>query len=198
LPFKEQMNSSVNRCWSTIDPLHISYHDREWGVPLHDDNKLFEFLVLGGFQAGLTWWLILQRRDAFRKAFDFFKPDKVANYSTKDIERLMLTPEIIHNRAKIEAAINNGKCFLKVQEEFGTFDKFVWGIVGNKVQTNSFSKLEELPSETESSRHMSKELKRRGFQFVGPTICYAFMQAVGMVNDHITSCFRYEELKQRL
>ncbi len=195
---KSIMAHQLRRCWMTKDPIHIRYHDEEWGVPLHNDNKLFEFLVLGGFQAGLSWWLILKRRETFRQAFDYFNPAKVAKYSSDDIKRLMLTPEIIHNTVKIKAAINNGECFLKIQEEFGSFDKYVWALVENKVQTTSFSKLDELPTETEASRYVSKELKRRGFQFVGPTICYAFMQAVGIVNDHLTSCFRYEELKNRL
>jgi DNA-3-methyladenine glycosylase I len=188
------MDKKVIRCWNTNNPLHIKYPDEEWGVPLHDDNKLFEFLVLGGFQAGLTWWLILERREAFRQAFDYFNPEKVANYSSKDIKRLMLTPGIIHNKLKIKAAINNAKCLLKVQEEFGSFNNYLWGRVGNKVQINFFSKLADLPAETNISKNISEELKNRGFQFVGPKICYAFMQAVGMVNDHLISCFKHDEL----
>jgi len=183
------------RCWKTDNPIHIRYHDEEWGVLLHDNQKLFEFLALGGFQAGLTWWLILQRRDIFRKAFDNFNIDKVANYGSERIERLMVTPQIIHNRAKIVAAITNASKVLKVQKEFGSFDSFIWTFVGRKTTQNFFSALKDLPAETEQSSEMSKELKKRGFQFVGPTICYAFMQATGMVNDHITPCFRHQEIR---
>jgi DNA-3-methyladenine glycosylase I len=185
----------LERCWNTDNPLHVRYHDQEWGVPLHDDQRLFEFLVLGGFQAGLTWWLILQRREYFRQAFDNFQIKKVAQYDSRRIEKLMSTPQIIHNRAKILAAINNASKVLEVQKEFGSFDRFIWGFVGGKPFQNSFGKLEELPAETDQSRAMSKKLKSRGFQFVGPTICYAFMQATGMVNDHITPCFRHQEVK---
>ena len=178
------------RCWSTDNPLHIRYHDEEWGVPLHDDQRFFEFLVLGGFQAGLTWWLILQRRDAFRQAFDNFNPEVIAIYTAVDIERLMKAPQIIHNKMKIRAAINNAKCFVEIQMEFGSFDAFIWSFFNGTIH-NSFSKLEDLPAETEMSTQISKALRQRGFQFVGPTICYAFMQAAGMINDHITTCFRF-------
>jgi DNA-3-methyladenine glycosylase I len=185
------MNNELKRCWNTDNPIHIEYHDLEWGVPLHDDQKLFEFLVLGGFQAGLTWWLILQRRAAFRQAFDNFDPEKVARYNSADLERLMKTPKIIHNKVKIAAAINNAKRFLEVQKEFGSFDNFVWTFVQGRVLNNSFSELSDLPAETKESILMSREMKKKGFQFVGPTICYAFMQATGMVNDHLIKCFRH-------
>ena len=184
------------RCWNVTDPLQVRYHDEEWGVPLHDDKKFFEFLVLGAFQAGLTWWLILRRRDAFRKAFDDFDPEKVARYTDSDIARIVGNPGVIRNRAKIASAVNNARCFLKVQSEFGSFDAFIWRFVGCKTMHNCYSSLSELPAETPESNAMSAELKRRCFKFVGPTICYAFMQATGLVNDHITSCFRYEQLKK--
>lgn len=190
------MCKECERCWNTDNPIHIEYHDYEWGVPLHADQRFFEFLVLGGFQAGLTWWLILQRREAFRKAFDDFDPNKVANYTSNDIERLMKTPFVIHNKVKIKAAINNATCFLKVQKEFGSFDAYIWQFVNGKTINNSFSGLSELPSETEESIAMSNDLRKRGFKFVGPTICYAFMQATGMVNDHVISCFRYGQIKK--
>ncbi len=185
----------MQRCWNTDNPIHIQYHDAEWGIPLHDDIKLFEFLVLGGFQAGLTWWLILQRREKFRQAFDYFDPKRVAAYASTDISRLMTTPFIIHNEIKIKAAINNAQCFIEVQKEYGSFDTYIWRFVDGKVIQNAFNSLAELPSETTHSQEMSRQLRKRGFKFVGPTICYAFMQATGMVNDHITSCFRYKELK---
>lgn len=162
--------ATAKRCWNTENPLHIKYHDEEWGIPLHDDQKLFEFLALGGFQAGLTWWLILQRRDIFRDAFDGFNIQKVAHYNAKRIEKLMITPQIIHNRAKIRAAVNNASKVIEIQKEFGSFAAFIWGFVGGKPVQNSYSKLEDLPAETELSKAMSKELKKRGFQFVGPTI----------------------------
>jgi DNA-3-methyladenine glycosylase I len=180
---------------ATDNPIHLKYHDEEWGVPLHDDQGFFEFLVLGGFQAGLTWWLILHRRDIFRRSFDYFDPVKVANYSINDIERLMNIEGIIKNKLKINSSINNAKQFLKVQREFGSFDAFIWQFVKGKTIQNSHLSLDELPAETEESRGMSKELKKRGFQFVGPTICYAFMQATGMVNDHLIKCFRHEQIK---
>jgi DNA-3-methyladenine glycosylase I len=184
----------MQRCWNTSDLLYIKYHDEEWGVPVHDDRKLFEFIVLDGFQAGLTWWLILQRREALKIAFDNFNPDIISKYNSKDIERLLNAQGMIKNKAKIAATINNARIFLEVQKEFGSFDKFIWGFVNGKPILNSFKSLSELPSETEESRKMSKELKRRGFKFVGPTICYAFMQAAGLVNDHLVDCFRHGQL----
>ena len=187
---------NVVRCWNTTDPLLVKYHDEEWGVPVHDDKKLFELLTLEIFQAGLNWQLILRRRDAFRKAFDDFDPEKVSNYIDKDVERMASNPGIIKNRRKIESTVNNAHCLLEVQSEFGSFDAFIWRFVGCKTIQNSYTDFSELPAETPESNAMSAELKRRCFKFVGPTICYAFMQATGLVNDHITSCFRYEQLRK--
>ena len=189
------MNAALKRCWTTEKPLYIRYHDEEWGVPLHDDKKLFEFLILDGFQAGLSWWLILERRDMLREAFDNFDFEKVAKYSSDDFTRLMNAPGVIKNKAKISSAINNAQQFLKIQAEFGTFDAFIWQFVKGKSINNKFTSFSEVPAETEESRAMSRELKRRGFKFVGPTICYAFMQAAGLVNDHLTWCFRYEQIR---
>jgi len=186
----------LRRCWNTENPIHVRYHDEEWGVPLHDDQRLFEFLVLGGFQAGLTWWLILEKREAFRQAFDRFNIEKVAQYDSELIEQLMKQPRIIRNKAKITAAISNASKVLAIQEEFGSFNGFIWSFVDKQPIQNFFGSLAELPAETEQSRAMSRELKERGFQFVGPTICYAFMQATGMVNDHLVSCFRHKELSE--
>jgi DNA-3-methyladenine glycosylase I len=188
------MNTSPKRCWNVDKPLYIKYHDLEWGVPVHDDQKLFEFLVLDGFQAGLSWWLILERREAFRDAFDCFDPVKVAKYSAEDVERIMNAPGMVKNRAKISASINNAVQLLKVQKEFGSFDAFIWQFVEGKTIQNNFTELSELPAQTEESKAMSRELKLRGFKFVGPTICYAFMQAAGLVNDHLVGCFRYAQL----
>ena len=190
------MSSQPRRCWNTTNPLYVKYHDEEWGVPVHDDNKLFEFLVLDSFQAGLTWLLILQRRDYFRKAFDNFDPQKVADYAPAEVERLMQTPNIIHNRMKIEAAVNNAAKFLSVQKEFGSFDSYIWRFVDGRTIHNSFASLEDLPAETAESTAMSQDLKRRGFKFVGPTICYAFMQAAGLVNDHLVWCFRHNQIRE--
>ena len=189
------MTTSPKRCWNVDKPLYVRYHDVEWGVPVHDDQKLFEFLVLDGFQAGLSWWLILERREAFRAAFDRFDPAKVAKYTAKDVERLMKAPGMIKNRAKISATITNAQQLLKVQRELGTFDAFIWQFVHGKTIQNAFIDLSEMPAETEDSRAMSRELKKRGFKFVGPTICYAFMQAAGLVNDHLVDCFRYTQLQ---
>jgi DNA-3-methyladenine glycosylase I len=183
------------RCWNVDKPLYIRYHDDEWGVPVHDDQKLFEFLVLDCFQAGLSWWLILERREMFRAAFDEFNPAKIAKYTSKDIERLLSAPGIVKNRAKIAATITNAKQFLIVQEEFGSFDKYIGQFVHGKTNQNAFTELSELPAQTEESRAMSRDLKNRGFKFVGPTICYAFMQAAGLVNDHLMDCFRYPQLQ---
>jgi len=189
------MTSVQKRCWNVDKPLYLEYHDVEWGVPVHDDRKLFEFLILDGFQAGLSWWLILERRESFRVAFDDFDPAKVAKYTAKDIDRLMNAPGVVKNRAKISAAINNAQLFLKVQKEFGSFDSFIWQFVNGKTIQNAFKDFSEMPSVTEQSKVMSKELKKRGFKFVGPTICYAFMQAAGLVNDHLVDCFRYAQLQ---
>jgi DNA-3-methyladenine glycosylase I len=192
------MNDEFKRCWNTDNPLYIKYHDEEWGVPLHEDNKLFEFLVLDAFQAGLSWLIILRKRDAFRKAFDFFDPEKVAKYTDKDVERLVKESAIVRNRSKILATINNACCFLKVQKELGSFDTYIWQFVHGRTIQNSFVQLSDLPAESNESKAMSKDLKARGFQFVGPTICYAFMQAAGLVNDHLVTCFRYNQIQKTL
>jgi len=190
------MSSEVKRCWNTNKPLYIKYHDEEWGVPVHDDRRHFEFLILDGFQAGLSWWIILQRREKLRLAFDGFDPEKVARYTQADLERLMKADGVIKNRAKIAAAVANAQAFLKIQREFGSFDAFIWRFTGGKTKHNTLSKLSEMPSETTESQAMSKELKARGFKFVGPTICYGYMQAAGLVNDHLVCCFRHEQIRK--
>lgn len=185
-----------SRCqWVSDDKLIEKYHDKEWGVPLHNDQKLFEFLILEGAQAGLSWITILRRRENYREAFDDFDPSKVAVYDDKKIDELLNNKGIIRNRLKILSAVSNAKAVLKIKEEFGSFDSYVWQFVGGTPIENEWKTMDEIPSKTKESEKMSKELKKRGFKFVGPTICYAFMQAVGMVNDHVTSCFRYSELK---
>jgi DNA-3-methyladenine glycosylase I len=190
------MGKKLTRCWNTDDPLYVKYHDEEWGVPVHDDGKLFEFLVLEAFQAGLTWKLILRRREALRKAFDEFDPRKIAKYTEEDIRRLVGNPDVIRNRAKISAAVNNARRFEEVQKEFGSFDVFAWGFVRGRVIDHSLKDFSSMLSEPEESRAMSRELKKRGFKFVGPTICYALMQAVGMVNDHLVHCFRHGQIRR--
>ena len=192
---KVNMNYKLKRCWNIDNPLYIRYHDEEWGVPVHEDNKLFEFLVLDCFQAGLSWLIILKKRDAFRKAFDNFDPKKVAKYTEKDVECLVKDTNIVRNRNKILATINNARCFLEVQKEFGCFDTYIWQFVNGGTIQNSFVQLSDMPAESDESKAMSKDLKKRGFQFVGPTICYAFMQAAGLVNDHLINCFRYNQIK---
>jgi len=183
------------RCaWAGSDPLYKAYHDQEWGRPVHDDRRLFEFLLLEGAQAGLSWITVLRRRDAYRQAFADFDPATVAAYGPAKVEELLNNPGIIRNRLKIRAAIANASEFLKVQEEFGSFDRYIWGLVENKQIRNSWKSMQEIPARTDLSDVMSKELKKRGFSFVGSTICYAFMQAVGMVNDHTTDCFCYREV----
>jgi DNA-3-methyladenine glycosylase I len=184
------------RCWDTDNPLYVKYHDEEWGTPVHNDRTLFEFLTLEGFQAGLTWELILKRRAALRKAFDNFNPEKIARYVDEDVERLMNDPGVIRNRAKIMAAINNSGRFREVRKEFGSFDAFIWKFVQGRTINHALRDFSNLPAESEESRAMSRELKKRGFKFVGPTICYAFMQAVGMVNDHLVHCFRHDQIKR--
>ncbi len=174
----------------------IEYHDKEWGEPVHDDRKLFELLVLEGAQAGLNWETVLKKRENYRKAFHNFDPAKIACYTEKDIKRLLGDPGIIRNRLKIEAAVTNANKFLKIQDEFGSFDKYIWQFVGGKTIYNKLKSLSELQATTKESDGMSKDLKKRGFKFVGSTICYAFMQAVGMVNDHVVNCFRYKELNR--
>jgi len=189
------MGKKLVRCWNTDNALYVRYHDEEWGTPVHDDRKLFEFIVLEGFQAGLTWELILKRREALRKAFDNFDPERIAEYSDEDVRRLMSNPDVIRNRAKILATINNAHKFKEIQKVFGSFDAFIWQFVGGRTINHVFRDFSNLPSESEESRAMNKELKKRGFKFVGPTICYAFMQAVGMVNDHLVHCFRFDQIR---
>ena len=185
-----------SRCdWTGASPLMIEYHDREWGVPLHDDRKLFEFLILEGAQAGLSWTTILNKRENFRRVFHNFDPERVARYTARDVKRLLADPGIIRNRLKIEAAINNARRFLEVQAEFGTFDRYIWQFVGGKPIRHRFKSLSEIPATTEQSDALSQHLQKRGFKFVGSTICYAHMQATGMVNDHLVHCFRYKEVQ---
>jgi DNA-3-methyladenine glycosylase I len=185
------------RCgWALSDPLYVRYHDREWGVPVHDDRKLFEFLVLEGAQAGLSWITILRKRDGYRSAFADFDPENVARFGRRDIERLLRNGEIVRNRMKVEAAVQNARAFLAVCERDGSFDRFLWRLVDHKPIQNRFKKLGDVPAETRESRALSTDLKRNGFRFVGPTICYAFMQAVGVVNDHLVSCFRHTQVRR--
>jgi DNA-3-methyladenine glycosylase I len=184
------------RCdWGTASPLYIDYHDNEWGVPLHDDRKLFEFLILEGAQAGLSWETVLKKRHNYRKAFDNFNPGKISQYGNKKIEALLGNKGIIRNRLKIVSAINNAKRFLDVQKEFGSFDTYIWQFVDGRPIINRYKSIHELPAKTKVSDAMSKDLKKRGFKFVGSTICYAHMQATGMVNDHIVDCYRYKEIR---
>jgi len=186
------MTDAVIRCpWAGDDPLYVAYHDEEWGVPVHDDRRLFEKLVLEGAQAGLSWITILRRREGYRAAFDGFDPAVVARYDAAKIEALLQDPGIIRNRLKVESAVNNAQRFLEVQAEFGSFDAYVWGWVDGKQQVNQWHTLSEIPAETETSRALSKDLKKRGFKFVGPTIMYAHMQAQGLVDDHLVTCFRH-------
>ncbi|TMI46882.1 DNA-3-methyladenine glycosylase I [Candidatus Bathyarchaeota archaeon] len=189
------MTHPPTRCdWATLSNnlLMIQYHDKEWGVPVHDDRVLFEFLTLEGAQAGLTWQTVLNKRENYRRAFHEFDPTKIARYENKDVKRLLSDPGIIRNRLKIEATITNAKQFLTTRKEFDSFDKYVWRFVGGKPTKHKFDSLSQIPATTRESDAMSKELRKRGFRFVGPTICYAFMQAVGMVNDHTMKCFRYD------
>ena len=185
----------VFRCgWAEYNEKMKKYHDTEWGTPVHDDHLLFEFLILEGAQAGLSWNTILQKRENFRKSFDNFDYNKIANFDARKVEKLLTDEGIIRNRLKIQSIITNAKVFLKVQDEFGSFSKFIWKFLNNKPIINKFKTMEEIPSKTKESELISKDLKKRGFKFVGPTICYAFMQAVGMVNDHTIDCFRYDEI----
>lgn len=176
------------------DPEYIAYHDTEWGVPIYDDRTIFEFLILEGAQAGLSWITILKRREGYRRAFAGFDPRKVARFTSSKKQSLLQDTGIIRNRLKIDAAVGNAQAFLRVQEEFGSFSDYIWDFVGGKPTRNAWPSLEDIPSQTPESVAMSKDLKKRGFKFVGPTICYAHMQATGMVNDHIVDCFRYEEV----
>ena len=186
----------VKRCtWVGDNPIYLDYHDTEWGVPEHDDRALFEKLILDGFQAGLSWLIILRKRDNFRHAFDGFEPAKIAGYKKRKIESLMKDAGIVRNRAKIEGTVLNARGYLKILDEVGSFDKYLWQFTDGRTLQNKWRTLSEMPAETAESKAMSKALRERGFKFVGPTICYAFMQAVGMVNDHATNCFRYKALK---
>jgi DNA-3-methyladenine glycosylase I len=186
----------MKRCgWANRSELEQSYHDKEWGVPNHDDRSLFEFLILEGAQAGLSWSTILKKRQGYRKAFADFDVQKIARYSEKDVARLLTNSEIIRNRLKISGAITNARAFLKVQEQFGGFDPYIWRFVDGRSIQNSWKKMADIPASTPESEVMSRDLHTRGFKFVGSTICYAFMQAVGMVNDHVLDCFRHEELR---
>ena len=191
------MNRVNTRCpWVGDDSLMILYHDREWGVPVHDDNKLFEFLILDCFQAGLSWSTILKKRFNFRRAFDNFDPAKITRYKQAEIKKLLANSGIVRNHSKILATITNARKFLEVQREFFSFDKYIWNFVGGTSIIHKFRTIEELPTKTEESDKMSADLQKRGFKFVGSTICYAFMQAAGLVNDHIVDCFRYREIAE--
>ncbi len=187
--------ASPRRCqWVGSDPLMLDYHDRDWGVPVHDDVALFEFLTLEGAQAGLSWSTILKKRDNYRRAFAGFDPAKVARFNTRSVARLMSDAGIVRNRLKVESTISNARAVLEIQRQFGTFDTYIWSFVDGSPKVNKFKRLSDLPASTAISERMSKDLKKRGFRFVGSTICYAFMQAAGLVNDHETTCFRYREV----
>ena len=187
----------IKRCaWLDDNPLMLAYHDQEWGVPVRDDRALFEHLVLDGFQAGLSWSLILKRRQHLRRAFDGFVPERLARFTPRQVARLLQDPGIIRNRLKVQAAVTNARAYLDLMEQRGSFSQFLWEFVGSSPQQNRWRTLKQLPPETKESRAMSRALKERGFQFVGPTIVYAFMQAAGLVNDHIVSCFRHAQVKR--
>lgn len=191
------MDDNKKRCaWVGNDPLYIEYHDKEWGVPVYDDNKLFEFLILEGAQAGLSWITILKRREGYRKAFANFDPQKVAKFSDNQVAKLLEDTGIIRNKLKVRSAVNNAQKFLEIQKEFGSFSNYQWQFVGNAPVQNQWASIKQVPADTPEAEAFSKDLKRRGFSFVGPTIIYAHMQAVGMVNDHTIDCFRYNQLKK--
>jgi DNA-3-methyladenine glycosylase I len=191
------MSNEIKRCeWCDGDVLYIKYHDKEWGVPVHSDRKLFEFLILEGAQAGLSWITVLRKRETYREVFDRFDFNKVALYKESKIQSLLNNPGIIRNKLKIRGSVKNAQATIKVREEFGTFNKYIWQFTDGETIQNSWESLKDLPAQTEISNLMSKDLKRRGFTFVGPTICYAFMQAIGMINDHVVDCYRYKELKK--
>lgn len=194
---KKAKSAEAIRCPWAKGELDVVYHDLEWGVPVHDDRLLFEFLILEGAQAGLSWSTVLKKRDNYREAFDQFDPAIVAKYGKRKIESLLKNAGIIRNRLKIESSVDSARSFLAVQEEFGTFDQYIWSFVEGSPQQNSWKSMSDVPAKTPASDAMSKDLKRRGFRFVGSTICYAFMQAVGMVNDHLVECFRYRELNPK-
>ena len=185
----------MNRCTWAKSELYVDYHDKEWGMPVHDDRLLFEFLILEGAQAGLSWEIILRKRQNYREAFHQFQPHIIAKYDRKKRRSLLSNPGIVRNALKIDSAIQNAKAFLAVQHEFGTFQRYIWGFVGHQPKQNAWKSIRDVPNKTPESDAMSKDLKKRGFKFVGSTICYAFMQAVGMVNDHLVDCFRYSQLK---
>ncbi len=191
----QEIVSTTKRCsWCGDDPLYVAYHDTEWGVPIHDDRKLFEFIILEGAQAGLSWLTVLRKRENYRKAFDQFDAKKIAKYDAKKVRELLNNPGIIRNRLKISATIDNAKAFLKIQKEFGSFDKYLWRFVAHKPKPNKIKTLKDIPAKTAESDAMSIDLKKRGFRFVGSTICYAHMQATGMVNDHFVDCFRRDAI----
>jgi DNA-3-methyladenine glycosylase I len=190
------MENSPSRCPWPTDDLYVKYHDTEWGVPIHDDRLLFEFLILEGTQAGLSWHIILKKRENYREAFDQFDAQKIARYTPAKLARLLANPGIIRNRLKIAAAVQNAKAFLAVQKEFGSFDRYIWRFVGGRPIVNTRRSMKDVPARTPESDAMSKDLKERGFKFVGSTICYAHMQATGMVNDHLVSCFRHGEIEK--
>lgn len=195
---RSDRNAPRPRCaWAGSDPLYLRYHDEEWGVPVHDDRRLFELLVLEGAQAGLSWITILRKRDAYRAAFDNFNPARVARYDRRRIERLMRNPGLVRNRLKIESAVTNARAFLAVQREFGSFDRYVWHFVGGRPKLNRWRAPRQVPACTAGSDRLSEDLRARGFRFVGSTICYAFMQAVGMVNDHTVNCFRHRKTRRQ-
>lgn len=190
------MEPQPTRCWKTQNPLYIKYHDEEWGAPIHDDQKLFELLTLEGFQAGLAWELILNRRETLRKNLANFNAKTIASFTSTDVEKILNTRNMIRNKAKINSVINNAQKFLQIQTEFGSFDKFIWQFVNNKPIDHALKRMQDMPCQTIESQAMSKALKKHGFKFVGPIICYAYMQATGMVNDHLTFCFRYKQIEQ--
>lgn len=188
----------MNRCgWVNDDPVYIHYHDCEWAVPVYDDRLLFEYLTLEGAQAGLSWYTILKKRENYREAFDNFEVDKIIHYDQKKVEELLANSGIVRNRLKIHSVISNAKAFVKIQAEFGTFSEYLWAFVDGKPIKNHYKKLNEVPASSEISDHLSKDMKKRGFKFVGSTICYSYMQAVGMVNDHLTSCLCYRKESPR-
>jgi DNA-3-methyladenine glycosylase I len=187
-------STKLVRCSWARNPLSIPYHDKEWGVPCHDDRTLFEFLILEGAQAGLSWDTILQKRENYRAAFDRFNPERIAHYDRRKVQSLLRNPGIIRNRLKIASAVQNAKAFLKIQDEFASFDRYIWQFVEGKPRQNSRRSPRQVPASTPESDRMSKDLRQRGFNFVGSTICYAFMQAVGLVNDHLVDCFRYRQI----
>ena len=192
------LEAKPTRCaWAGTDPLYVRYHDAEWGVPQHTDRRLFEMLILEGAQAGLSWITILRKRQHYRKVFDRFDPTKIARYTAADRHRLLADPGIVRNRLKVAAAISNAKAYLEVKQQFGRFDRYVWQFVEGEPKVNAWQSMQQVPAQTAESDAMSKDLKRRGFMFVGSTICYAFMQATGMVNDHLVGCFRHGEIESQ-